>query len=152
MKIPSAAPNFCLYNQDNKMITLESFSGKWLIIFFYPKDDTPGCTIEACSLRDTKSALDDLDVNIVGVNKDNIESHRKFIKKYSLNYDLLTDGDGKMIESYGAWGKKMFGREGIQRKTFVINPDGLIVKAYLKVTPTNHGEKILDDIKTLIKD
>lgn len=134
------------------MITLESFSGKWLIIFFYPKDDTPGCTIEACSLRDTKSALDDLDVNIVGVNKDNIESHRKFIKKYSLNYDLLTDGGGKMIESYGAWGKKMFGREGIQRKTFVINPDGLIVKAYLKVTPMNHGEKILDDIKTLIKD
>ena len=117
------------------------------MLYFYPKDDTPGCTIEACSLRDARDEIADLGAEIVGVSKDDATAHEKFKAKHSLNFTLLTDSAGKVLEVYGAWGKKQFGREGILRKTFIINPKGVVVKAYGRVTPLGHGQQIIEELK-----
>lgn len=143
------AAAFSLKDQDGTTKTLQSFAGKWLVLYFYPKDDTPGCTVEACSLRDANDALIELGAEVVGVSKDDEDSHRKFQAKHKLNFTLLSDPTGETIEAYGAWGKKMFGKEGILRKTFIINPEGKIVKTYGRVTPLGHGEKVLSDLKAL---
>ncbi len=143
------AADFSLTDQDGKTRTLADFAGKWLVLYFYPKDDTPGCTVEACSLRDANDELIDVGAEVVGISKDDTDSHRKFKTKHQLNFTLLSDPEGKTIEAYGAWGKKMFGREGILRKTFIISPKGEIVKTYGRVTPLGHGEKVLEDLKHL---
>lgn len=143
------APNFSLENQDGKKQSLKDFAGKWLVIYFYPKDDTPGCTVEACSLRDANDELSALGAQVVGISKDDTDSHRKFKAKHQLNFTLLSDPSGETIEAFGAWGPKMFGKIGIQRKTFIINPDGVIVKTYGRVTPLGHGDKVIEDLKTL---
>ena len=143
------APDFSLKNQDGLMQSLEDFLGKWLVLYFYPKDDTPGCTVEACSLRDANDELISLGANVVGVSKDDASSHSKFKAKHKLNFNLLSDPDGKTTESYGAWGPKMFGKIGILRKTFIISPDGKIAKVYGRATPLGHGEKIINDLKSL---
>lgn len=146
---PYDAPQFSLQNQDDKAVTLKDFVGKWLVLYFYPKDDTPGCTTEACSFRDARDTLAEMGAEIIGVSKDDPSSHERFKQKHSLNFTLLSDPSGKTIEAYGAWGPKMFGRLGIQRKTFLIDPDGVVQKVYGRVTPALHGEKVIADLTTL---
>lgn len=146
---PFDAPDFELPNENNVITKLQDFKGSWLVLYFYPKDDTPGCTIEACSLRDARDDLMDIGAKVVGISKDSIDSHDKFKAKHSLNFSLLSDESGAVIEAYGAWGKKMFGQEGILRKTFLIDPNGVVQKVYGKVTPVGHGQQVIQDIKNL---
>lgn len=149
MKPPYPAPDFTLADINGETHTLGEYKGKWIILYFYPKDDTPGCTTEACSLRDARDTLADMGAEIIGISKDDANSHEKFKAKYSLNFTLLTDIKGAVIEAYGAWGKKMYGREGILRKTFIIDQSGSIVKVYGRVTPMGHGEQVIDELKKL---
>lgn len=148
-KTPYSAPDFSLHDNDNTVHTLKDYRGKWIILYFYPKDDTPGCTVEACSLRDARDTLAEMGAEIIGISKDEPNSHEKFKEKYSLNFTLLTDAKAETIDAYGAWGKKMFGKEGILRKTFIINPEGQVVKVYGRVTPMGHGEAVVNDLKAL---
>ena len=148
---PFKAIDFLLPNESGIYKTLKDFAGKWLVLYFYPKDDTPGCTIQACSLRDARDDLNDLDAQVVGVSKDSTDSHDKFKAKHSLNFTLLSDESGKTITAYGAWGKKMFGQTGILRKTFLIDPEGTVQKVYGKAVPIGHGELIVKDLKELQK-
>ena len=149
MNPPYQAPHFKLEDITGANRTLDEFAGKWVILYFYPKDDTPGCTTEACSLRDARDTLAEMGAEIIGISKDDANSHEKFRSKYALNFSLLTDPEGKTIEAYGAWGKKMYGREGILRKTFIIDPTGQVVKVYGRVTPMGHGEQIIEELKRL---
>lgn len=151
MKPPYDAPDFTLPDVNGKIHTLKEYEGKWIVLYFYPKDDTPGCTTEACSLRDARDTLAEMGAEIIGISKDDANSHEKFKAKYSLNFTLLTDTEGIVIEKYGAWGKKMYGREGILRKTFIINPSGLVVKVYGRVTPMGHGEQVINELGRLQK-
>lgn len=128
---------------------LGNFVGKWVVLYFYPKDDTPGCTVEACSLRDARDDLADLGAEIIGISKDDASSHDAFKAKHSLNFTLLSDKDGKVIDSYGAWGKKMFGQEGILRRTFIIDPDGIVRRVFGRVTPLGHGDQVIEELKKL---
>lgn len=149
MKPPYAAPDFTLDDINGNTHTLKEYAGKWIVLYFYPKDDTPGCTTEACSLRDARDTLAEMGAEIIGISKDDANSHEKFKAKYSLNFTLLTDGEGAVIERYGAWGKKMYGREGILRKTFIIDPSGQVRKVYGRVTPMGHGEQVIEELKAL---
>ena len=146
---PYSAPDFTLPGQDDKDVSLADFAGKWVVLYFYPKDDTPGCTVEACSLRDARDDLADLGAEIIGISKDDPSSHEKFKAKHSLNFTLLSDPEGKVIEAYGAWGLKMFGKEGILRKTFIIDPTGTVRKVYGRVTPLGHGDQVIAELKKL---
>lgn len=146
---PYMAPNFSLKDSNDGTKTLADFKGKWLVLYFYPKDETPGCTTEACSLRDARDDITELGAEVVGISRDDASSHEKFKAKHSLNFTLLSDPEHKVMDTYGAWGKKMFGQEGVLRKTFIINPEGMVVKVYGRVTPLGHGEQVLADIKAL---
>lgn len=146
---PYPAPDFSLVGTDDKRHALKDYSQKWLILYFYPKDDTPGCTVEACSFRDARDELTSLRAEIVGISMDEPSSHEKFKAKHSLNFTLLSDPDRTVIEAYGAWGKKMFGKEGILRKTFIIDPEGQVVKVFGRVTPIGHGDKVVEELKKL---
>lgn len=148
-KTPYKAPDFSLEGLDGQCHALKDFAGKWVILYFYPADDTPGCTTEACSLRDSRDTLAEMGAEIIGVSKDDPNSHEKFKAKYSLNFLLLADPDAIAINEYGAWGKKMYGREGILRKTFIINPAGDVVKVYGRVTPMGHGEQVVEELAKL---
>jgi peroxiredoxin Q/BCP len=148
---PYPAPNFSLSDENGKQHSLKDFAGQWLVLYFYPKDDTPGCTVEACGLRDARDDISALGAQVVGVSRDDASSHDKFKAKYSLNFTLLTDPDKVTHEAYGAWGKKQFGQEGTLRKTFIINPDGQVVKTYGRVTPLGHGEQVVNELKKLQK-
>lgn len=145
------APHFSLPDQDGKIHSLDDYAGKWLVLYFYPKDDTPGCTTEACSFRDGREDLAEL-AEVVGVSKDSVRSHKKFSEKYNLNFTLLADPEHKTIESYGSWRpKKFMGREflGTNRDTFIINPDSQIVKEYRGVDPKTHAPEIIAALKEL---
>lgn len=146
---PYKAPDFSLPDDEGKLHSLNEYAGTWLVLYFYPKDDTPGCTTEACSLRDAHDDIAELGAQIVGVSKDDSLTHEKFKAKHSLNFTLLSDPDGEMIEAYGAWGPKMFGREGILRKTFLIDPQGVVQKVYGRVTPLGHGAQVAHELKKL---
>lgn len=146
---PYPAPDFTLPDTTGTLRSLADYSGKWIVLYFYPKDDTPGCTTQACSLRDSRDTLAEMGAEIIGISKDDASSHEKFKQKHSLNFTLLTDADGTVIERYGAWGKKMFGQEGILRKTFIINPNGQVVKVYGRATPLGHGEQVTAQLKEL---
>lgn len=148
-EVPYTAPDFSLIDEQGSVHTLNDYKGKWVVLYFYPADDTPGCTTEACSLRDARDTLAEMGAEIIGVSRDEANSHEKFKAKYSLNFTLLTDPNKVAIEAYGAWGKKMFGREGILRKTFIINPEGTVVKVYGRVTPLGHGDAVVQALKTL---
>jgi peroxiredoxin Q/BCP len=146
------APNFSLPNQDGIPVSLEDFSGKWVIVYFYPKDDTPGCTTEACSFRDQIQEFEGKGIAILGISKDSVGSHKKFVDKYDLPFSVLSDKDATTIQAYGAWGtKKFMGKEydGIMRKTFIITPEGDIAKEYPEVTPADHAQELLQDLTTL---
>lgn len=147
--VPYPAPPFTLKDSTGAQHSLADYHGKWVVLYFYPKDDTPGCTTEACSLRDARDTLAEMGAEIIGISKDDPSSHEKFKEKYSLNFTLLTDANAKVITAYGAWGKKMFGKEGILRKTFLINPEGQVVKVYGRVTPLGHGDGVVADLKAL---
>ncbi len=146
------AAEFNLPDQNGQFHKLSDFLGKWVVLYFYPKDDTPGCTKEACGFRDNFKKLADLGIIVLGVSKDGVLSHKKFHEKYNLNFLLLSDEDKKVINAYNAWGKKSFmGREyfGIFRKTYLIDPKGEIKKVYEKVAdPKGHAEEIINDIKS----
>ncbi len=146
---PYEAPNFSAKDSNGVTHELADYKGKWLVLYFYPKDDTPGCTAEACSLRDARDDIANLGAEIVGVSMDEPNSHEKFKAKYSLNFALISDPERKIIDAYGAWGKKMFGKEGILRRTFIINPEGTVVKVYGRVTPLGHGEQVVAELKKL---
>jgi thioredoxin-dependent peroxiredoxin len=146
------APDFTLHDQFDKPHSLSDYAGKWVVLYFYPKDDTPGCTTEACSFRDEYDYLQEQGISVLGVSKDSVKSHAKFAEKYKLNFPLLADEERKVIEAYNAWGlKKFMGREfmGIIRSTYIIDPKGNIVKEYPKVTPKEHIGEILKDLKEL---
>ena len=151
MDIPYKAPAFTLPNEKGDSVSLSEFKDKWVVLYFYPKDETPGCTAQACSLRDSRDDLAALGAEVVGVSMDDASSHDKFKAKYSLNFTLLTDKDGDVLKAYGAWGKKMFGHEGILRKTFIINPDGDVVKVYGRATTIGHGDQVVAELKSLQK-
>lgn len=146
---PYPAPNFSLQDSEGKTHHLGDWSGKWLVLYFYPKDDTPGCTIEACAMRDARDELIELGADVVGVSRDEAASHDKFKAKYNLNFTLLSDPNHEVMDAYGAWGKKQFGQEGVLRKTFIISPEGQVVKVYGRVTPLGHGGQVVKDLQTL---
>lgn len=139
------APLFTLADQDGNNVSLSDFRGQKVVLYFYPKDNTPGCTREACSIRDNMPDFSRLNVKILGVSRDSGESHRKFIEKQNLNFTLLSDPEHKVMEEYGAWGEKtLYGKKsmGVIRSTFVINEDGVIEKVNKKVNTATHGEDL----------
>jgi peroxiredoxin Q/BCP len=146
------APSFSLPDQNGTMHSLDDYKGKWLLVYFYPKDDTPGCTIEACSFRDNSDALLKHNIAVVGISKDTSSSHQKFATKFNLNFPLLSDTSTETIQAYGAWGEKKFmGRvfNGIIRNSYLVNPDGELVKTYVKVNPALHTAEIISDVEKL---
>lgn len=150
LTIGDKAPYFEAEDQTGKLVSLDDFAGKKLILYFYPKDNTSGCTAEACSLRDGYSELIQAGFVVVGVSPDSVKSHVGFANKHTLPFTLLSDADHSVAESYGAWGlKKFMGREyfGILRKTFVIDQTGKIEKIFEKVDTKKHFEQIIDSYK-----
>jgi peroxiredoxin Q/BCP len=148
MPIPAGdiAPDFNLLDEQEKIHHLSDYRGKFVVLYFYPRDDTPGCTKEACGFRDDYSDYEKAGVTILGVSPDTSQSHLKFKSKYDLPFTLLADQDHKVSEKYGVWGtRKIFGREinGILRTTFLIGVDGKILKVFEKVRPANHSAEIL---------
>lgn len=149
IQLGKKAPVFSLYDQDNKLQSLGDYKGKKVLLYFYPKDDTPGCTTEACNFRDGYKELQKMGLVVLGVSADSIKSHKKFAEKYKLPFSLLSDEDKKVCEAYGVWGKKKFmGREymGIMRMSFLINEEGIIEKVYTKVDVKKHKEEVQGDI------
>ena len=146
------APDFTLIDQDGKSHSLADYRGTWVVLYFYPKDDTPGCTTEACSFRDEYDYIKEQGSVVLGVSKDSVASHKKFAEKYDLHFPLLSDESLKTIEAYGAWGERsMYGRKfmGIIRSTYLIDPKGNIAKEYPKVTPKGHAVQIVKDLEAL---
>jgi len=147
------APNFSLQDQNGSLRLLSDYAGKWLVLYFYPKDDTPGCTTEACNFRDERDAIAEFgNAEVVGISKDSVASHQKFVEKYGLNFTLLSDPDHTVAEAYGSWKpKKFMGREymGVERNTFIISPTGQIAKEYRGVNPKEHAVQIINDLKEL---
>jgi len=147
------AHDFSLPDQKGTVHTLKEYKGKWVVLYFYPKDDTPGCTKEACKFRDTIEAFKKLGIVILGISKDSVVSHKKFADKYHLNFPILSDEENKVIKAYKAWGiKKFLGREfeGTMRMTYLINPKGNIEKVYNHVNPLKHTNQLLSDLEALL--
>lgn len=142
------APDFRLQDQNGDWQSLEQHRGKWIALYFYPKDDTPGCTKEACAFRDNIFAFDELNAIILGVSLDDVESHAEFAEKYSLPFSILADTDKQAANAYGVIMKMAF-MEMASRQSFLIDPDGNIVKHYSKVDPESHSEEVLADIRAL---
>lgn len=144
------APNFTLINEKEEEVSLSDFRGKKVVLYFYPKDMTPGCTTEACDFRDHYQSFEDLNAVILGISGDTADKHTKFIEKYGLPFSLLVDDTHEVAEKYGVWVlKKMYGREfmGIERSTFLINEDGIVEKEWRKVKVKNHIEEVLTYLK-----
>lgn len=141
----SPAPDFTLPSDTEGDVTLSDFRGKKVVLYFYPKDDTPGCTTQACDLRDHLSRLQELDAVVLGVSPDTAESHAKFRTKYGLNFPLLSDVDHRVAEMYGVWKEKsMYGRKymGIERSTFLIDEEGVVQEVWRKVKPKEHVDLV----------
>lgn len=152
LDIGTKAPAFSLTDQDGTTHSLDQYKGKWVLIYFYPKDNTPGCTKEACLLRDAWSEFEGHNAVVLGVSKDSEASHKKFADKFNLPFPLLADTETQMIQNYDAWKEKsMFGKTymGIQRMSYLIDPDGKIAKVYPKVKPAEHAEQVLADLQDL---
>ncbi len=150
-KVGAKAPDFTLPDQDGKEHTLSDYAGKWVLLYFYPKDDTPGCTIEACTIRDQFEDFKSIGAVVLGVSTDSVQSHKKFALSYSLPFTLLADEHKEVVGRYGVFGEKKFmGWEyvGTNRTSFLINPDGKIAKVYEKVKPLVHAEEVIADLKS----
>jgi len=146
------APPFSLKADDGATVKLADLAGSPVVLYFYPRDDTPGCTREACAFRDRKSELQALGARVLGVSPDSVERHQKFKAKYDLNFTLLADPDHKVAEKYGAWREKtMYGKTvlGIQRSTFLIGADGIVAKVWKAVKVDGHDEQVLAALKEL---
>jgi thioredoxin-dependent peroxiredoxin len=147
IKEGSPAPDFTLQADDGSTVKLSALKGKKVVLYFYPKDDTPGCTTEACSFRDNLSMLTGRGVVVLGVSPQDIKSHTKFKEKYSLTFPLLADTDHAVADAYGAWGlKKMMGREymGILRTTYIIDENGVVKKVFEHVKPEGHALEVAE--------
>ncbi len=149
LTVGETAPQFSLPSSSGQIVNLDSLKGQKVVIFFYPKDDTPGCTIEACEFRDRSDEISAKGTKILGISPDNLESHDKFINKFDLNFELLADEDNAVATNYGAWGEKnMYGKVtiGMKRMTFLIDEKGCIKKIWGKVKPEGHAQQIIDAI------
>jgi peroxiredoxin Q/BCP len=149
LKEGTKAPDFRAVNQEGKNISLSDYKGKKVILYFYPKDDTPGCTAEACNLRDNYSSLTEKGFIVIGVSPDAEKSHQKFVEKYNLPFNLVADTTKEITKKYGAWGtKKMYGKEmeGVLRTTYVIDENGIIIKVIPKVETSKHAEQVLSEL------
>jgi peroxiredoxin Q/BCP len=152
LKAGRKAPDFTLPDQHGDKHKLSTYKGQWVLIYFYPKDDTPGCTKEACAIRDNWSGFKRLKMQVFGISTDPVKKHAKFVDKYDLPFTLLADEEKKVVNKYGVWGlKKFMGREyeGTFRHSFLIDPDGKISKVYEKVKPAEHAEEVLADRRAL---
>jgi peroxiredoxin Q/BCP len=146
LKIGNKAPNFNLPNQNGNSVRLDDFADRWLVVYFYPRDDTPGCTIEAKEFTDSKNDFEENGATIMGVSPDNEAKHCKFIDKHGLKIDLLADCEKRMLSDYGVWQEKsMYGKiyMGVVRTTYLINPDGNIAEAWTKVKAKGHADAVL---------
>lgn len=144
LNIDDTAPGFEALDQNNRGHKLEDYQGQWLLLYFYPKDNTPGCTKEACAIRNNYNSFDKINAKILGISTDSIKSHADFAKKYKLPFSLLSDTNKNISKNYNALG---FNR----RKSYLINPDGKIAKIYLKVKPEEHAQEVLADLSTMAK-
>ena len=144
--------DFSLPDQDGKLHKLSDYRGQLVVLYFYPKDNTPGCTVEACSFRDNQEKFSKNGIVILGISKDTVDSHKKFAQKHNLRFTIFSDVEKKIIKKYKAWGEKKFmGKtfDGVLRKTYLIDKKGNIIKVYEKVNPLTHAEEILKDANTL---
>ena len=143
------APDFTLTDQEGKTHKFSDYKGKWILLYFYPKDDTPGCTKEACAIRDSWAEFAKRGAVVLGVSTDSVKSHEKFSQKYELSFTILPDENKEVVKEYGVWGeKKVIGRifQGTKRVSFLISPALRIAKVYEKVKPTIHAEQVLSDL------
>ncbi len=150
LKEGDIAPQFNLPDQNGDMHSLADERGNWVLLYFYPRDNTPGCTTEACTIRDVYPDFGKLNCTVFGVSADSVESHKKFEEKQNLPFTLLADPEKKMIESYGVWQpKKFMGKEfmGIVRSSYLVDPEGKVAKVYKKVKPVEHASEVLQDLK-----
>jgi peroxiredoxin Q/BCP len=147
-----AAPKFSGKTNGDSTISIEELNGKWIVLYFYPKDDTPGCTKEACGFNDNIDEITKLGAVVLGVSPDSPSKHDKFIAKYNLSFKLIADEDNSIATAYEAWGEKsMYGKKymGILRSTYLIDPNGKIAKAFPKVTPDKHAQEVITALKEL---
>jgi len=160
LNIGDKAPGFTLPDENGKIVSISDYAGKWLVVYFYPKDDTPGCTKEACDFTDNRNEFAGLNAEIVGISRDDADAHQKFIAKYELNVTLLSDPDQAVHEAYGAWGTKInYGKEivGVIRSTFIISPEGEIAALWKKVSvrvkrksgEVKHADKVKEKLAEL---
>lgn len=146
-------PAFSLPDQNGELLTDRDLLGKWVLIYFYPKDATPGCTKEACQFQDGRTVLESLGLRVIGVSKDSVKSHKKFAEKHDLTFTLLSDESTEFIKAMGSWKKKKFmGREymGISRDSYLVDPKGEIIKTYESVDPKTHIKDIVDDFRAIV--
>jgi len=154
IKEKEKAPQFKLFDAEGNPHSLSDFEGKPLVLYFYPRDDTPGCTKEACGFRDDYTLFRNKGIEIVGISPDTTQSHNKFKHKYELPFILLSDEKHKVAKQYGVWGKKkMYGREydGIFRTTFIIDKNGVVTRVFKNVKPINHSQEVIDALESLKK-
>lgn len=150
LEVGKKAPDFSLLNQDEKKISLKDYLGQKVVLYFYPKDDTSGCTKEACGFSDDLPKFNKIDAVILGVSPDSVKSHKKFSEKYKLKFDLLADEEKLVLEKYGVWKEKsMYGRKymGVERTTFIIDEKGKIKKIFNKVKVEGHNKEVLESLK-----
>lgn len=146
--IGAVAPDFELPDQDGQLHSLEDYRDAWVVLYFYPKDETPGCTTQACEFRDDIFAFREANAQVLGISLDDVESHKAFSEKYSLPFPLLADTDGSVADRYGVK-TRMFGMTVAKRQTFIVGPDGRIVKHYEEVKPATHSDEVLADLESL---
>jgi len=153
--IGNAAPTLSLLSHEGKQTTLEDYQGKWVILYFYPKDDTPGCTVEACDFSSLHEQLSSCNAVVIGVSPDSVESHQAFIEKHKLKVTLLSDPEKNTLKAYKAWGvKKNYGKEyeGVIRSTFIISPDGMLAHVWHNVRAKGHADRVrskLEELQTI---
>ena len=148
LAVGDMAPEFELSDQDGQLHSLEDYRDQWVVLYFYPKDDTPGCTTQACEFRDNIFAFKDMNAQILGISLDDVESHKSFAEEYGLPFPLLADTDGDAATAYGVK-TRMFGMVMAKRQTFIISPDGMVAKHYEKVDPKEHSKRVLADLAEL---
>jgi thioredoxin-dependent peroxiredoxin len=152
LRTGEAAPPFSLFNQQERNVALSDLRGRWVVLYFYPKDDTPGCTTEACEFTDQLKSFETLEARVFGVSPDSPESHQKFIAKHHLKIELLSDPDHEVLEHYGAWGEKnVFGKKsrGVLRSTVIIDPQGKIAFHWPAVSPAGHAQEVREKLQSL---